>query len=202
MIKTNLLTNHVSTESLEVGHGVSLSDNSSNGFSDESETIVKVVLILLVSGCLYGYQVYNIGNLDDVIRQKNAKISRGAADITKLRVEAGKSSELQNEIKKLNEKLNLLDSLSKKRLKELKALDFLQDNIPDGVWLNKITYDGTSVVLKGGAINDKELDVFVKNLDKSQYFKTVILLKAEKVSGQGKGTVNAFEVSSVMGSLD
>ena len=85
-------------------------------------------------------------------------------------------------------------------MRELKAMDFLQTMIPDGVWLNKINYDGEKVNFSGSALNDKELDTFVTGLMDSSYFEDVVLIQ-QTVEKTDSGPVKNFEVSSAMGKL-
>ena len=101
----------------------------------------------------------------------------------------------------MKEKLDIVTGLSKKRLRELKALDFLQNLIPDGVWLTSMKYDGEKVNFSGQATTDEDMTKFIEGLDSSGQFKEVILVKAIEKSS-AVGVVKEFVVNSKLGEVD
>ncbi|MBC86662.1 MAG: hypothetical protein CL677_05735 [Bdellovibrionaceae bacterium] len=193
MIRINLINNKVAADEAGGGQGI-LITNDKQG---QRENIIKVILMLTAVVGLYFYESHNIDQLTAQFKAKKAQADKGVAEINELRKTAGKAEEVEKEINQLQEKLNILQELSKKRLRELKALDFLQTMIPDGVWLSNVSYDGQGVQFKGSALNDKEMEVFVSGLNESSYFDEVVVLK-QTIEKTDTGSIKKFEISTVM----
>lgn len=202
MIRVNVLKTKVSDASdLNYGQGISMDVAESGGTADQKELMVKILLILFPLIVLYGYEYMNISDLEDQSASINAELQRQQTEINALKQKAGKATEYEGEAKKLDEKLGILMSLSKKRLRELKALDYLQNILPDGVWLSNIKYDGSNISFTGGAINDNDLGSFVTSLETSNYFQNVLVSRAvERKSG--KRSYKDFEINTVLGELE
>src|SRR5690606_32481725 len=92
------------------------------------------------------------------------------AELQKRKAEASDVSKSQVEIKELEAKIDIMKRLTKVRVRELKALDYLQTVIPDRVWLRTIDYRDDKVRFEGYAISDEDLSDFLNRLEGRNYF--------------------------------
>ena len=201
MIRVNLLKSKISNAEEAETEGIAFTGDDSQEPINKQQLIVKVFLILLAPIVVYFYEDYN---LDQLLRAKSGiqtQLNQGTTKLNQLKVKAGKAQEVEGEVQKLEEKLKILVELSRKRLRELKALDSLQNMIPDSVWVESLDYDGENFQLLGGALNDKGLNDFVVGLEESPYYQNVIVLRAIEKKAL-KGTVKEFEIASVLGELN
>ncbi|MBT4761244.1 MAG: PilN domain-containing protein [Bdellovibrionaceae bacterium] len=198
MIKINLLTSRISSFG---GAAQGITFDTSGGAEDRKDAIKKVVYMLMFSIMLMVYESYNLDDLQDQLRKLRAEDSSQKANIAILKKKAGRAPEMEKEVKKMEEKLEIVTGLSKKRLRELKALDFLQNLIPESVWLKSMKYDGENVFFAAEASNDEDMNFFVEGLDKSVQFEEVILIKAVEKKSK-TGTIKVFEVESKLGVVD
>lgn len=197
MIKVNLLKAKVplQTQSQQT-QGFTVQGGSAE--SSPKDKVVKVLVMVLGVIALMVYEKINIDALEGQRKTYMAESTRLTQELQQIEANAGQLEELKKENEKLQEKLKILTSLSKNRLKELKALDNLQNFIPEGVWLESLNYDGAKVLFKGFATNDRDLNAFVESLEGSTYFIDVILSKAIEQQ-KDSGAVKEFEINSALG---
>ncbi|MEZ0390830.1 MAG: PilN domain-containing protein, partial [Pseudobdellovibrionaceae bacterium] len=88
-------------------------------------------------------------------------------------------------------------SLQRERLREVKILDNLQKDIPEKVWLERLEFKDTNLMISGKAISDGELTNFMENLSKSVFLKEVNLLKSSELSTD-RGMLKQFEIVCVI----
>jgi Tfp pilus assembly protein PilN len=93
--------------------------------------------------------------------------------------------------------MKIMKALSRTRLRELKALDFLQTMIPERVWLNSLDYIDEKFRLKGLALTDDDLTDLIQALDKSSFFSEVVLLQAKETTSRD-GTLKNFELTTTI----
>lgn len=197
MIKVNLLKAKVpiQVESQQT-QGFTVQGGATE--STPKDKVVKVLVMILGIVALMVYEKINI----DALKSQNQSYATQNVQLTqelqKIEASAGQLEQLKKENEKLQEKLKILTNLSKNRLKELKALDNLQNFIPEGVWLESLEYDGDQVLFKGFATNDRDLNTFVESLERSTYFKDIILSKAIEQQ-KDSGAVKEFEINSALG---
>lgn len=198
MIKVNLLKAKVplQTQSSQT-QGFTVQGTKTEE-STPKDKVMKVLVMIIGAALLLFYQNMNI---DALTKQRNMYSGQNiqlTQELQQIEASAGQLEQLKNENEKLQEKLKILSSLSKNRLRELKALDNLQNFIPEGVWLESLEYNGKNVLLKGFATNDRDLNTFIESLEQSTYFKEVILSKAVELKKES-GAVKEFEINTSLG---
>ncbi|MCH2535579.1 MAG: PilN domain-containing protein [Bdellovibrionales bacterium] len=197
MIKVNLLKAKVPLQT-QAQQTQGFSVQTGGGESTPKDKVVKVLVMLLGAVALMVYEKINIDALESQQKMYRTQSTQLTQELQKIEASAGQLEELKKENEKLQEKLKILTNLSKNRLKELKALDNLQNFIPEGVWLESLDYDGDKVLFKGFATNDRDLNAFVESLEGSTYFIDVILSKAIEQQ-KDSGAVKEFEINSALG---
>ena len=197
MIKVNLLKAKVPLQT-QAQQTQGFSVQTGGGESTPKDKVIKVLVMILGVVALMVYEKINMDALESQQRSLNSTNTQLTQELNKIESSAGQLEELKKENEKLQEKLKILTSLSKNRLRELKALDNLQNFIPEGVWPESLDYDGEKVLFKGFATNDRDLNAFVESLEGSTYFIDVILSKAIEQQ-KDSGAVKEFEINSALG---
>lgn len=199
MIKVNLIKTKLSSqggvtqEQSTIMGTVGTSLGSVGG--DQVELFKKLGLMVILPVLLVIYEQYNVGNLNDAFK----RLSNQTVQLQGQKSQ--KQSELQNmqssemNINEFQKKMEILKSLGKQRLREIKALDFIQTVIPEQVWLTEIEYPGDKFTLKGYAVTDSDLDAFIQRVESRSYFRDVVLLKSDEVKLSG-GAVRQFVVQA------
>jgi Tfp pilus assembly protein PilN len=111
-----------------------------------------------------------------------------------LQIAQNEKSQLQNVEKTLDQleqqrvllekKITLITQLKSRQGAAVWILDALSRNIPEWVWLIEASYRGTSISIKGRAINNSLIANFLSNLEDSPIFKNVELRNStQKKSG-------------------
>lgn len=193
MIRVNLLKSRVPSSGGEEFQDLAgLGGDSQGSFAGEGLGL-KVVLLLAFTVGLVGYEYYNISQLKDRRNRMKAQLGQVRAQVEQVRQEAKRSEELNKRSKGLEEEVESLVSLSRQRLQELKALDYLQSAIPEKVWLSQIEYRSQQLDLKGFSVTEDDLNSFVSQIEKKPYFSKVILLKKTE-NKQKKSPVFEFHI--------
>ena len=111
-----------------------------------------------------------------------------------LKAAQNEKSQLQNVVKTLDQleqqkallekKITLISQLKSRQGTAVWILDALSRNIPEWVWLIEASCKGTSISIKGRAINNRLIADFLSNLENSPIFENVELKNSiQKKSG-------------------
>lgn len=202
MIKVNLLKNRAEGAGTQVTSATQIDnltavEGVSEGMDAEQarQIALKFVVIIVATAGLWVYETWHI----DTLREQRRSIERQNGDMQKEISEkqpvAAKAKELQKKITDLRGRIKIIRDLSKTRLREIKSIDYIQNVIPDKVWLTNIEIKDEKVKIEGSAMSDEQLNRFIELIDGKSYFKDVVLLRAveQKVK---EGTIKNFEISS------
>ncbi len=135
--------------------------------------IVLFVLILVGMGLLL-YSIYNSGEQRiSVLQKKKADIQ---AEMKRLSELIGDINTIQAKKKNLQKKLGIIQLLQKGKSGPVRVLDELSTVIPKKVWLKDLVQSKDALKMTGFATDNKEIAVFMKNLESSKYFQNVVLV--------------------------
>lgn len=169
--------------------------------SAESKDIAKKVLVMSIATVsMILYESYNVDQLKTQANGLAQAVNREKNVITKLKKEMAEYADVEKDAKVLEDKINILKTLSKIRLREVKALDFIQTITPETVWFSSIKYSEGQFEFQGYAVTDDDLSQFMRELENSPYFVDVILMRAKEEQTK-QGTVKAFEIQSRAGDI-
>ncbi len=204
MIKINLLKKR-SDGTAKIRNTQASFDTSADTFAKnvggQQGAVLKIVVMLIWLGGLMAYESYNIGELNTTIAEKNRMKTTLDADIQQKTPIAEKARGLQKQLQDLEARIKAIKDLSRIRLREIKAIDFVQNIIPERVWLTSISIESNKVDFEGGALSDENLNRFIELLESKSNFKNVILLKAIEQKSK-EGTIKVFNITSSLMSLD
>lgn len=197
MIKVNLLRNRgADTAQTEIATGAG---GGGAGGDNARESVVKVAVILIFTLGLMLYEHQNISALNAQQAGLQSQVNELQTENTAKATEVAKYKDVEVQAKELEDKLKILKTLSKLRLREVKTLDFMQSSIPEKVWLKEINYDSDKNRVDSGhysfsgmAVATEELTEFVKRLEDSAYLQDVIVVKNQETPVNKSSTIREF----------
>jgi len=209
MIKVNLLKNRAEgtsnkaagATSTEFNYESSYDIGTSEGTSSTKQIINKVLVIVLAVAGLMVYESYNIDSLTGQLRGLQAQNTKLTNELNEKKPIAEKAKALQKEIQELEVRIKAIKDLSKIRLREIRSVDYIQNVIPERVWLTEMSFKEESLRILGGALADDQLNRFLESLESKSYFKNVILLKSIEEKSK-EGTIKRFEISATLTQSD
>ena len=201
MIKVNLLRSQQQQSTEEYSGGATQVAGALGPTKEEQvEGIKKLGIMLLPTLFLVGYEWYNIDFLETQQRAAQGKARSLEQELNQINQEMKLYADVEQEAKVLEDKISILRDLSRIRLREVKALDFLQSVTPEAVWFKAISYQDLKFKFEGYAVTDDALSVFIRELENSAYFRDVILMKATEEKKK-EGTVKVFEITAESGGI-
>ena len=171
-----------------------------SGPTDAKANATKILLMLIWVAGLFTYQKINITSLEGSLARAQMEARDLDQQITQHQAEADQAKKMQKDVEELKHRIKIVKDLSKTRLREIKAIDYIQNNIPDKLWLNSLTIKANHLELFGSTLTDDQLNRFLDSLEQNKAsFKNVLLLKAVDQNDSKMGTLKSFEISSDIG---
>ncbi|MCB0336169.1 MAG: PilN domain-containing protein [Bdellovibrionales bacterium] len=99
-------------------------------------------------------------------------------EFTQLNKKTKSVKDLEGKRKLLRDKLSLIARLKKSKIGPVRMLDDLNVAVPAGVWIRSIDEKGGTMRIQGRALTPDDISVFMKELEKSEYFSNVELLES------------------------
>lgn len=194
MIKINLaksipIATVSGTNATEASEGIEL------GSQDiQKQGAIRLLVMMLFPIGLMIYEKQNIPQLQMILRQKSAELSKLQAKNLAAKGAVEEIQKFNDDKEKLQAQVDTLENLQKDRLREVKILDNIQKDIPEKVWLKRIEIRDTDLRIFGTATADGEIANFVDNLSKMVFLTSVIPVKsADEVTD--KGIYKSFELN-------
>lgn len=159
------------------------------------QLIINLAVIFLGCVGLFAYEQTNVPPLRsqakslsrqlEELKQKNLGAAQVVAEIARFEKE---QTTLQGQI-------NAIETIKRDRLREVRVLDYIQREIPEKVWLQKLDLQDGRLSISGYATADSELTTFMDGLQRSAYLKEVLLVRSTEAVIADMGTVKRFEIS-------
>jgi len=115
--------------------------------------------------------------------QQEDKLIR--ADLTELKKITKEVRDLEKKRETLKSKLEIIDTLKKRKIGPVRVLDDLNISVPEKSWLVEVRDKGGVLRIDGLALDNQTIADFVKKLEKSEYFVRVDLLEARQEEVRG-----------------
>jgi type IV pilus assembly protein PilN len=129
-----------------------------------------LVIVLLVLGTVYLYFSSTVTNLEEKIAEANARL-------VFLDKKVGDIDRFKRDKKELEQKLGVINTLEANRIFPVRMLDELNTLVPSKeIWLDKLTETGQALRIEGMAKDNGTVALFMKNLEKASFIKTVDLV--------------------------
>lgn len=172
------------------------------GFSESSRLGVGIKVLFIVVPLLltYSYRQFLINRAEAKKASLTAEKSAADAKLRSFDASLRDIEKFEEEKRKLNAQLDVIKTLSKERLKNVKSLDALQGLIPSSAWLDSLRIIGDKVDLEGFAVNDVVVSDFMQQLSSSIYFSHVVLADSTEATTP-EGSVKKFHIKCNLESI-
>lgn len=177
---------------------VSIESSGLDGEANPRMLVIKLAIILMGCAGLFAYEQANVPPLRAKarkIREELATVKKKNDDNVKIVQE---SQGYEKDQDRLQSQINAIEKISKNRLREVRVLDYIQKEIPEKVWLQKMNLTDGTLHIHGYATADSELTTFMEGLQRSAYLKNVLLVLSTEATTPDMGTVKKFEISCVI----
>jgi type IV pilus assembly protein PilN len=114
-------------------------------------------------------------------------------EIAKLDQEIAEIDSLKAEIAALLARKNVIETLQRDRAQTVRLLDELVRQMPEGVYVNKLTQRGLRVDVTGYAQSNARVSTLMRNVDSSQWLERPVLVEV-KAANVDKRRVSEFSM--------
>lgn len=182
MIKINLLHQN-QPKGPSAGEPLSQMDTEDSQYQKEvqKQFLIRVLVVIMAPVGLYLYE----SNIMSGLRARQSSLQPQIAELAEFN---SKAAEIKAEVEKFKEdeakiqmRIQALNSLSRQRLNEIKILDFIQQVIPEKVWLSELDFKGGEILMVGYAASNDEISKFQEVLTKSAFLKNVNLASSKEL---------------------
>ncbi len=143
----------------------------------ESVALLVLGLVLIGGGALFlGDQV------DSELSQVQASVKQLESDIEHFRPQEKQVQAFKAKKSDLEDKLDVIKGLDRARTGPVRMFDELAKHTPDRLWITKLTTEGARLTLEGDSLDNGVVADFLRELNGSEYFDNVDLLR----TGRGK----------------
>ena len=149
---------------------------------------VSVFFLMILFGVVV--MAYMAVSLSRNISSMNTKIEEAGRELKDLEAISKKVSEIKDKLKKLQAKMDVIQTLEVNRTRSIRILETLTGLvIADRMWLTNLTETDGTLNMKGMAMDNKTIADFMKALEGSPYFASVNLITSRQVEQQKKAQV-------------
>ncbi|MAG29819.1 MAG: hypothetical protein CL908_02865 [Deltaproteobacteria bacterium] len=141
----------------------------------ESVAVLLLGMIVVASGIFFADK-----NVKSELANAEATIVQLEADIERYKPQQKLVKKFKAKKKKLQDKLDVIDSLESARNGPVRVLDELSNSVPDRLWLTEVVTKGKEITLEGQSLDTGVVADFLRGLNGSPFFKNVDL---DKTSG-------------------
>ena len=149
---------------------------------------VSVFFLMILFGVVV--MAYMAVSLSRNISNMNTKIEDAGRELEELEAISKKVSEIKDKLKKLQAKMDVIQTLEVNRTRSIRILDTLTGLvIADRMWLTHLDETGGTLNIRGMAMDNKTIADFMKALEGSPYFAGINLITSRQVEQQKKAQV-------------
>jgi type IV pilus assembly protein PilN len=143
-------------------------------------------LVLIM--CIHLYEVFSKADLEKRVQAAEAK----ASSLGRI---AGEIDRVKGDKSVLEKKIAIIKTLEENRLKPVLVLDELTSLIPkEQIWLTMLGFTENDIRIEGTARDNGAVAIFMKNLERSSFIKTVDLIASKQLM-IGSNKLQAFTIS-------
>lgn len=206
MIEINLLRNSGGGGNSIAGAGTNTSFTKTSAFGTGGGTTavvsskgmtIKLVILLMGPLGVIGYQYYNKYTLNEKLEQNNKVLNAKKEEAKSFGPKLLEVKKLEEEKAKLRAQVETIKKLSRDRLQGVKALDALQELIPQKTWFLTLKFIDKKVELTGYTLDDLEVSKLMQDMEESVHFAGVHLLSTKEVKTE-KGVFKQFAIEGTL----
>ena len=204
MLKVNLLRDKSAQKNAKKENAAKSSGTNTNfqdifgdgleikGGADTQGQVIKLFLIIVFVGGLYGFEKYQLDSNSKIISAKNIELEDMRVLLEEKTQSVANLEELKQEQTKQNEYIEDVKSRMVQRMHLLQGLDYIQSAVVKDLWLKSVEYQSGAFTLTGLVLQKSSLDKFYSNLNKIPVFNKSLIIKD---SDSTSGVEGAFEFS-------
>ena len=153
-------------------------------------------LCIVLSVCLMAYTTISMSR---TISNLNRDIASTQADLEKYEAIAKQVNKMKQDLKRLEEKMDIIVQLEANRTGPVRFMDALTEVVvADKMWLTSLTESGGNMELKGMATDNKIVADFMTRLEKLPIFGTVDLISSMQIRQQQDKKFKQFIITCRM----
>lgn len=122
----------------------------------------------------------------------NTKVDRATEEVTSLEADLALLQkktkvvrDLEKKRKDLNDKLSVIARLKLSKTGPVRVLDDLNMALPEPAWIFAVAEKGNELRVQGYALDTQTIALFMTQLEKSDYYKSVDLVETKQASRKG-----------------
>lgn len=163
------------------------------------DILAKLILMLSAIFGLYYYQSINIPKLQTELEESNQKFKELIEYNNKAAASVAEIKKLQGHKALIEKQISSLDAISKVRLKYIKALDLIQSNLPEKMWLLSLKSKKNVIELEGVSFSESEISKFLDFMGRRIIFSDVSMISSEDINGRdGDKKFKKFNLNLVL----
>jgi Tfp pilus assembly protein PilN len=184
--------------------------NTSGDFGglDFSKIKIKLVLIALVAIYVPDFTLFEIWT--NSLAEKNAELVAKRTSLSALKQQVAENKNFDKQIKELKAQE---ENFHKKLIAVKEAINFKKNpsslllyiakNIPPELWINELSINENTMVIKGESLDYNSIGVFVTSLKSSVFIKDSNIVSTQNaVRESDKKRIESFEVNFTIGRFD
>lgn len=183
MIKINLLRNM----GLDAAQSGGMAAAGIVAVDYQKQAAMRIAAILAIPLLLYAYESVSISGLKEELAAIQANTNKVNQEKAAYGDAGPKVEKYTKEQAKIDEHLKVIRGIAKNRLREVKAFNVLENDLPPQVWLEKISLEDSTVRVEGYSNNEEGVRTFFDKLENSPFF------SGFQPQGQSQETVNGFK---------
>lgn len=195
MIKVNLLRSMGLDQSggggLAAGGGVVSTDM-------RKQAAIKLAAILSISVLIAGYQKFNVAAIQVEVRDAEEAVQRIEEQTSKFGPTGPRVEKYTKEKAQIEKEIEIIRGLTRNRLREVKALDALQNTVPAKTWFQKVAIEGNAIRLSGFTQSAEGLNDLITRLGESA-FSQIEIKGTTRVDLPSSGPATNFELEFRVG---
>ncbi len=137
----------------------------------QRQLTLLITFIIIVMAALY--VVYDMQ--EELNQEIAVKLKVVREEIVKYDKIIGDANTFTKKKKESERKLKIIDELRLKKIGPVRMLDEISNRVPKKIWLTQLTQEQNFLTLKGMALDNKEISLFMQELEKSFIFKNLHL---------------------------
>ncbi|MDR3608023.1 MAG: PilN domain-containing protein [Oligoflexia bacterium] len=160
------------------------------------KALIPMFIAIIASIISSTLQDNELKKLDVELDSINAEKPKLQAAANKMKSYEDLKKGMENDEFVIRTKLETVRKLAQNRTETTKFLQDLSKITPPSVWLTGVSYDGSTIEIKGMAVNFRQISPFLKSLNENPFFQGLTLKDSQTVKTQyGWEAVN-FELIS------
>ena len=154
--------------------------------------ILSLILLVVIIGYLHISAYMKVNKLNAEIKSTEEEINRINKIVKDVNVFKEKKKELQDKIK-------VIDMLSRKRTGPVKILYELSKSTPTKLWITSLQETNLKLTLSGIALDNETIASFMKSMERTTCFSDIELVQLQQETWEGsKHKIKKFDITCLV----